>query len=99
FKAQPGSTHGYDVTDFSWLNPELGNESDFESLMENLRRMNMGWVQDIVPNHMAYSLDNPYITDVFRRGRESRHAKLFDIFWDHHDPELTGKLMVPVLGA
>ncbi|HLV00974.1 MAG TPA: alpha-amylase family glycosyl hydrolase, partial [Acidobacteriota bacterium] len=32
FQCKPGSTHGYDVTDFQRLNPELGPESDFDEL-------------------------------------------------------------------
>ena len=30
--ARPGSTHGYDVTDFTRINPELGGEAGFLAL-------------------------------------------------------------------
>lgn len=99
FKAQPGSGHGYDVADFTLLNPELGSVSDFERLMQKLHRMNMAWIQDIVPNHMAFSLENQYIVDVLKYGQESQYAQLFDIYWDHHDAGISGKIMAPVLGA
>ena len=38
FKARPGSVHGYDVTDHNQLNPELGTEEDFASMIEAFRR-------------------------------------------------------------
>src|SRR3982751_5621406 len=30
-KARPGSTHGYDITDHSRLNPEIGSEDDYNA--------------------------------------------------------------------
>ena len=54
FKAREGSDHGYDVVDHSLINPELGTGEDLEALSQSLRERNMGWLQDIVPNHMAY---------------------------------------------
>src|SRR5438046_1542532 len=51
--ARPHSAHGYDVCDFSRLNPELGTERDLKSLIAALRENEMGLVLDIVPNHMA----------------------------------------------
>ena len=32
-QARRGSTHGYDITDPTKLNPELGSEEDFENLI------------------------------------------------------------------
>src|SRR5947208_1383727 len=52
-KARSGSTHGYDVTDPTRLNPELGTEEDFTGLCAALRSAGMGLLLDIVPNHMA----------------------------------------------
>jgi (1->4)-alpha-D-glucan 1-alpha-D-glucosylmutase len=31
FKANPGSTHGYDICDHSVLNPELGTDAEYDS--------------------------------------------------------------------
>ncbi|MFQ5874370.1 MAG: heterodisulfide reductase-related iron-sulfur binding cluster, partial [Dehalococcoidia bacterium] len=36
FKARPGSFHGYDITDPTRLNPELGTEQEFDALVEAL---------------------------------------------------------------
>ena len=67
FKAKAGSTHGYDVVDPTQLNPELGTPEIFDQLVEKLQHHNMGWVQDIVPNHMSYDRDNRYLMDIFRK--------------------------------
>src|ERR1017187_315713 len=56
-RAVPGSEHGYDVTNPLELNPEIGTPEAWESITSFLKDHNMGWVQDIVPNHMAYSTD------------------------------------------
>ena len=37
FKANPGSTHGYDICDHRALNPELGTEDDFSAFCAALQ--------------------------------------------------------------
>jgi (1->4)-alpha-D-glucan 1-alpha-D-glucosylmutase len=96
FKARPGSAHGYDITDPTQLNPELGSEEDFEELVAELKRHDMGLVLDIVPNHMAATVDNPWWADVLEHGRSSPYASYFDIDWDAH-PER--RIVLPILGA
>jgi (1->4)-alpha-D-glucan 1-alpha-D-glucosylmutase len=71
FKATPGSTHGYDVVDPTQLNPELGTPEDFEALVSEIKNHDMGWVQDIVPNHMAYHSQNAWLMDVLENGLDS----------------------------
>ena len=93
-KARPGSLHGYDVTDHSAIDPELGGEEDFRRFAAALRGSGLGIVLDIVPNHMAVHADNRWWMDVLRRGRTSSFANHFDIDWD----PLDGKVLVPVLG-
>ncbi len=97
-KATPGSTHGYDVADPDELNPELGTSEDFQALAAEVRAHQMGWLQDIVPNHMAYSSANPWLMDLFENGPHSRFYDFFDIFRDHPDPELRTKVLAPFLG-
>jgi (1->4)-alpha-D-glucan 1-alpha-D-glucosylmutase len=81
-KARKGSRHGYDVTDPSRLNPELGTEAEFEALVRELKGCGMGLLLDIVPNHMAASLENPWWADVLKKGRDSPYADFFDIDWN-----------------
>lgn len=99
FKARAGSTHGYDVVDHGEVNPELGSREDMESLAAELKSRSMGWLQDIVPNHMAYDPENRLLMDVFENGPRSRYIGFFDIEWNHHDESLKGKLLAPVLGG
>jgi len=96
--ARPGSMHGYDTIDPTVINPELGGRAGLDRLSEALRRHDMGLIIDIVPNHMAADARNPWWWDVLRSGRASRYADHFDIEWDESDPELRGKVLLPVLG-
>jgi (1->4)-alpha-D-glucan 1-alpha-D-glucosylmutase len=95
FEAAPGSTHGYDVTDYNALRAELGGREGFGRMVRALHERGLGLVLDIVPNHMAASPHNPWLADVMRRGRRSEHAGTFDVDWDKSG----GKLVLPVLGA
>ncbi len=99
-RARAGSTHGYDVTDYNQLNPELGGEEGSASLVACLRQHNMGLILDTVPNHMGVNTnENAWWNDVLENGRGSRHAHFFDIAWDlSHRPHLQGKLLLPILG-
>ncbi len=97
-KAVKGSNHGYDVTNPHQINPEIGTAVDFESLTRKVHDYKMGWIQDIVPNHMAYSTENPWIYDILEKGKESEYFEFFDIIENHPDPDLKNKLMLPFFG-
>jgi (1->4)-alpha-D-glucan 1-alpha-D-glucosylmutase len=99
FQARAGSTHGYDVVDHSAINAELGPGESLDALSRELRERSMGWLQDIVPNHMAYAPENGLLMDVLENGAQSRFIDFFDIEWNHHDESLKGKLLAPVLGG
>ena len=99
FQARAGSTHGYDVVDPNRLNPELGTAEEFAALSDQARRCGLGWLQDIVPNHMAYDGQNRMLMDVLEYGRASRYAETFDIEWQHPYESLKDKLLAPFLGA
>ena len=94
--ADKGSTHGYDVIDPNSINPEIGTREELESIAIKLKERNMTWIQDIVPNHMAFSFDNTRLVDVLERGKHSPFYKYFDINWEH--PAFPGQVMVPFLG-
>src|SRR5688572_21089268 len=51
--ARPGSTHGYDISDHSAFNAELGGAEGFERFERTLRQHKLGLVVDFVPNHMG----------------------------------------------
>ncbi|HYQ61368.1 MAG TPA: malto-oligosyltrehalose synthase, partial [Desulfatiglandales bacterium] len=98
FKARKGSLHGYDVVDPAELNPELGSQSHFEALSSELKAFNMGWLQDIVPNHMAFDADNQMLMDVLENGEASEFFGHFDVNWSHPYPSIRGRILAPLLG-
>src|SRR5215213_538459 len=97
--ATPGSTHGYDVTNYGRLNPETGTDEDLQSLSAGLRERGMGALVDVVPNHMGIAGGaNAWWQDVLENGRTSPYAEFFDIDWRPLKEELRGKILLPVLG-
>ena len=70
--ATPGSSHGYDVTDYGSLNPEIGTEEDLQALTTGLRERDMGALVDVVPNHMGIAGGaNTWWQDALENGRTS----------------------------
>jgi len=99
FKSRKGSLHGYDVTNPGELNPELGGLSGFEETATEVRERGMGWIQDIVPNHMAFHGENDILRDVLENGRRSPYFEHFDVWWDHPYTGMRGRLLAPFLGS
>ena len=97
FQARRGSTHGYDVIDPTSINSEVGGAECFDSLVEEVRSRGMGLLLDIVPNHMAVSLDNPWWYDILENGRRSAHAEYFDIDWTPASGIAENKVVLPIL--
>ena len=96
-QAQPGSTHGYDITNHQAFNPEIGTEADYDALCEAFEAHGMGQVLDIVPNHMGVAgNDNQWWHDVLENGSASPYAGFFDIAW-YASPrlEMHGKVVLP----
>lgn len=93
FAAAPGSTHGYDVTDPTVIDPMLGGRPAFDRLAEAAAARGIGLILDIVPNHMAFSTDTPWLREVLRHGKGSPTAPIFDIDWS------AGPLVLPFLPA
>jgi (1->4)-alpha-D-glucan 1-alpha-D-glucosylmutase len=98
FKTKKGATHGYAVVDPNQLNPELGSLKDFERLVESTKGHGISWLQDIVPNHMAYDSENRMLLDVMEKGAHSKYYKFFDLNWQHPDEGLRGRILAPFLG-
>ncbi|MFS2223868.1 malto-oligosyltrehalose synthase [Pantoea sp. B65] len=81
FTATSGSTHGYDITDVNQIDASIGGREGFDRMVAALKRAGLGLILDIVPNHMAASLENPWWYDVVSHGEHSRYARHFDINW------------------
>ncbi|MCJ8210941.1 malto-oligosyltrehalose synthase [Mucilaginibacter sp. RS28] len=98
FEATPGSTHGYDGINPHHINPEIGTEKQLKAISKKLSDAGMGWLQDIVPNHMGVHEKNPWLMDLLEKGKRSLYAGFFDtgIASDLFQSE---RLMIPVLGG
>lgn len=94
FEAVPGSVHGYDCTNPLRINPEIGTLEELREISHQLKELNMFWLQDIVPNHMAFHPNNRWLMDVLAKGQASEYASFFDIIWGSSGNE---GLMVPFL--
>lgn len=92
----PWSMHGYDTVNPNKINPEIGTLKELKGLTKRLKKLGISWIQDIVPNHMAFHPANEWLMDVLERGNASAYASFFDINWsgDKNTP-----LMVPFLGS
>ncbi len=96
--ARPGSLHGYDVTDHTRFNPEIGTEEEFQQFAQQLKQLGMGLIVDVVPNHMCITHpSNTWWWDVLENGPASRFSRYFDIDWNPPKAELTNKVLLPVL--
>jgi (1->4)-alpha-D-glucan 1-alpha-D-glucosylmutase len=98
FKARKGSLHGYDVVDPTTLNPELGTREELDALLDEVAQRGMTWIQDIVPNHMAFDPDNEMLVDVLENGPSSKYFQFFDVEWDYPYEGIRGRLLAPFLG-
>lgn len=95
--ARTDSSHGYDVIDHRYVNPQLGGEDALQALAQRARDHGMGLILDIVPNHMAAHPDNPWWRSVLEQGVDSPFSQWFDIQWESPQPSLQGKLLLPIL--
>src|SRR4029079_18691084 len=68
----------------------------FDGLVAETRRRGMGWLQDIVPNHMAFDGENHMLMDVLENGQASPYSDFFDIDWSY---PYEGRVLAPFLGS
>jgi len=92
FDAVKGSVHGYDGINPNHINPEIGTLDQLRKIAAKLKKLGMGWLQDFVPNHMAFTPENEWLCDYLEKGKMSN----YDTFFDKNPDE---PLMVPFLGS
>ena len=94
------STHNYDVTDPTTINPELGGIDGLRSLADAAHAAGIKLLVDIVPNHVG--VDDPKLNawwwDVLKNGQDSEFAEYFDIDWSE-DNGAGGRMGLPILGS
>ncbi len=99
WQAEPGSMHGYNVTDHARVNSELGGERAYSKLAAAARAAGLGVIVDFVPNHMGVGGGhNPYWEDLLQNGRASPYREFFDVDWQPLRRSLDGKVLLPTLG-
>lgn len=98
-KARIGSRHGYDVTDPSEWNPELGPPERLQALVEELQRNEMDLLLDVVPNHMAASIQNPWWRNLLESGVDSAFAGWFDMDRKANRQTSRHRVVLPILGS
>ncbi|WP_255404596.1 malto-oligosyltrehalose synthase [Mucilaginibacter sp. MD40] len=97
FSAVPGSNHGYDGTDPLTINPEIGTLNELRNVSRKLKEAGISWLQDIVPNHMAFHHHNEWLMDLLKNGPESKYKNYFDQSLAE-GTLFHGPIMVPFLG-
>jgi (1->4)-alpha-D-glucan 1-alpha-D-glucosylmutase len=99
FRANPGSTHGYDVVDHEQLEPSLGSEDDFAALATAARAQGLSILVDLIPNHMGiHEQHNRWWREVLQHGACTPYANFFDIDWFPPKLSQEGKVLLPILG-
>src|SRR4029079_8328111 len=78
------------------VDDSCGGAEGLAALSKEARRLGMGVLVDIVPNHVgvATPAENAWWWDLLRHGRDSVHAAAFDVDWAAGD----GKVVIPVVG-
>jgi (1->4)-alpha-D-glucan 1-alpha-D-glucosylmutase len=94
--AEPGSDHGYDVVAHDHVDTSRGGAEGLAALSAEARRLGLGVLVDIVPNHVGVATphEDPWWWDVLQHGRRSEHASAFDVDWAVGD----GRIRIPVVG-
>lgn len=92
-EAAAGSDHGYDVVDFSRIDPARGGRAGWEAFLSAARARGLGVLVDIVPNHtgVAEPDQNSAWWDLLRLGAQSSYAQWFDVDWTRK------RILLPVL--
>jgi cyclomaltodextrinase / maltogenic alpha-amylase / neopullulanase len=75
------ATHGYDTTDFFKIDPRIGNEEDFQWLVDTCKSFGIKLVLDGVFNHVGRQF-GPF-QDVKYHRQGSRYAHWFHIDWNN----------------
>ncbi|MBP2336597.1 cyclomaltodextrinase [Saccharothrix coeruleofusca] len=79
-------THGYDTVDHFRIDPRLGDDDDFDALVDAARRRGLRVLLDGVFNHVGRGF--PAFAEVLAKGRAASTASWFHLSWgDGPEPD------------
>ncbi len=84
------SYHGYDVEDYAAVNPDLGTESDLQTLINTAAQHDIKIYLDYVLNHSSTS--HPWFEDVKVNGLDSEYADYYVLSYDPASDIAAGNL-------
>ena len=88
--AESPSYHGYDVTDYTKVEPDYGTVDDFRTLVTEAHKRGIAVITDLVLNHT--SVEHPWFVDSAAKG--AAHADWY--LWSDTDPGVTRTDGTPV---
>ena len=95
-EAEPGSGHGYDVIRHDRVDPSRGGAEGLATLAREARRLGLGVLVDIVPNHVGVATPplSVWWWELLRDGPGSTAAERFDVDWAAGGD----RIRIPVVG-
>jgi cyclomaltodextrinase len=72
-------THGYDTVDYFRIDPRLGDEADFDALIEAAHARGLRVLLDGVFNHVGRGFSG--FAEVLELGPDASHASWFELTW------------------
>lgn len=83
------SYHGYDVTDYTAVNPKFGTMADFENLVKVAHSKNIKVYLDYVVNHTGKG--HSWYTDALAKGEESEYWNYYNLSYSPAADVAAGK--------
>ena len=83
------SYHGYDVTDYTAVNPKFGTMADFENLVKVAHSKNIKIYLDYVVNHTGKG--HSWYTDALAKGEESEYWNYYNLSYSPAADVAAGK--------
>ncbi|MFE0626545.1 alpha-amylase family glycosyl hydrolase [Streptomyces sp. NPDC058864] len=75
FYPSPQHDHGYDVSDYTAVDPLYGDLAEFDRLVADARRLGLRTVVDVVPNHCSSA--HPWFREALEQGPGGTARSLF----------------------
>ncbi|MBR5850175.1 MAG: alpha-amylase [Alistipes sp.] len=83
------SYHGYDVTDYTAVNPDYGTMTDFENMVKAAHDRGIKIYLDYVVNHTGKG--HPWYTDTLEKGEQSPYWRYYNLSYNPASEVAAGK--------